>query len=816
MKIDKKCELLAPAGSFEALMAAVRAGADAVYLAGEKFGARKSAKNFTEEELTEAVRFCHIRGVKVYVAINTLVHNREIDEFKEFVDFLYKVDVDALIVQDLGMLLDIKKRLPDFEVHASTQMTLHSTEDVLFIEGLGVSRCVVARELTFGEIVKIHDNTNAQLEVFASGALCVSYSGQCLMSSMIGGRSGNRGNCAQSCRQNYEMIKDGVKIATGYLLSPKDLSTTDMKEIAHSDAIDALKIEGRLKRPEYVYAIVKVYRAMIDGKSNDEIKLLENDARKVFSRGYTGGFVSSDSKKDMLTLTQPGNVGTLVGKVLAYDSNKLRIRVRLGDELNTNDEIQIRREDYTIGARVEYLQIGSDREKTANPGQIVEMPFKKEAMVGEDVYKTVDDSLIDSLKLQFAKEIQTIEISQDIDIRVGSKVQLSVVDMDGNMVKVTSDDLVQKAQNNPIPDEKIKGALEKSGGTPYLCKSIKINKDEDAFLPISALNNLRRQALEQLDDIRAKRHADRNEEINHVGEQFEVDPDFNKAVNSVGSQQISVSVSNIAQLEAAVEAGADVAYFGDSKTLEEALEFSRKKGIQIYFKPFKILHDDKYEELEAVAPIIRKYSEAGLKTGLSAGNYGTINFAKKNGLGFVVESSLNVFNSLTFNGFENVGAKSVSISNELNIEEIQGVSKYRINDSRVCAEVSVFGMIPVMTTEYCILTNHMECGECKNTIKIKDKTGKEFRVISNESCQNTIFNSDVLFNIELADDLNRAGIDTLRFDFVDESPEFIKYIVENAREFIDGEDVEFEGVKEKTREYYDMGITHGHLRRGVE
>ena len=263
-------ELLAPAGNFEALKAAVEAGADAVYLAGSNFGARAYAGNFSPEELTKAVRFAHLRGVAVHVTVNTIVADSELDSLAEYLSFLNEVGVDAILVQDLGVAALAKRVAPKLILHASTQMTVHSLEGVQFLENMGFSRVVLAREMTLPEIEYICANSEAEIEIFMHGALCVCYSGQCLMSSMIGARSGNRGRCAQPCRLPYELIdENGTDLLEGkagtYLLSPKDLNTLELLPKLIAAGVDSLKIEGRMKRPEYVAVVVETYRAALDG-----------------------------------------------------------------------------------------------------------------------------------------------------------------------------------------------------------------------------------------------------------------------------------------------------------------------------------------------------------------------------------------------------------------------------------------------------------------------------------------------------------------------------------------------------------------------
>ena len=323
-------ELLAPAGSFEALKAAVEAGADAVYLAGEKFGARAYAENFAGEKLLEAVEFAHLRGVAIHVTVNTIIADSELDEFAEYLKFLRRANVDALLVQDLGAALLTKKFAPEIPLHASTQMTIHNSAGVRALAELGFSRAVLSRELTLDEIKKICRESPIETEIFIHGALCVCWSGQCLMSSLIGGRSGNRGRCAQPCRLPYELVDDAGKnllsSAGKYLLSPKDLNTLELLPELIETGVTSLKIEGRMKRPEYVATVVKVYRDALDknfSTPEDKRKLAQ-----IFNRDFTTAYLEKNPGKNLISDMKPNNRGVLIGRVAEVGRDKITLSGR--------------------------------------------------------------------------------------------------------------------------------------------------------------------------------------------------------------------------------------------------------------------------------------------------------------------------------------------------------------------------------------------------------------------------------------------------------------------------------------------------------
>lgn len=306
-------ELLAPAGDMECLKAAVNNGANAVYLAGKLFGARKFAKNFSNEELIEAVKYCHLYDVKMYVTVNTIIYEDEIEECLEYLAFLYNIGVDAVIVQDIGLITLIRKYLPDLEIHASTQAHTHNIEQIKLLENLGVKRVVLAREMSLEEINKL--DTNMDIEIFIHGALCISYSGQCLFSSGVLGRSGNRGECAGLCRTPFSLVEDkNIVLKDKYLLSPKEFNTTNyVKDLKQSKAY-SFKIEGRMKSPEYVGYVTKMYRNLLD---NDNYILSEEEEfnlKSLYNRGFTKGYLFNNSDKQFISLNSSNHQGVEIGK----------------------------------------------------------------------------------------------------------------------------------------------------------------------------------------------------------------------------------------------------------------------------------------------------------------------------------------------------------------------------------------------------------------------------------------------------------------------------------------------------------------------
>lgn len=396
-------EIVAPAGGEESLKAAIENGAGAVYLGGKKFGARHYAENFTNRQLEEAVKYAHSKGVKIYVTVNTLIKDSEMGELLDYLEFLSSIKADAVIVQDLGALHLMRERFPELRVHASTQMNVHNLSGVKFLEELGVKRIVLARELSLGEIKKISENSKAELEIFVHGALCFSYSGNCLFSGMLGGRSANRGRCAQACRRKYALIKsrDGsreeAKLKNAkYLLSMKELCSAEILPEIVSSGVRALKIEGRMKRAEYVAVVVGIYRRLLNRIKEGNFYITEEEKKEllqIFNRGFTDGYLTGE-RKDMINPITCDNVGIEIGKVVA--KNGSRIRVKLFDDLNNGDGIEIALRNRTIGKSINF---------NARSSEIVEIELKNAAEVlsGSAVYKTNDAALIKKAQKSYAE-----------------------------------------------------------------------------------------------------------------------------------------------------------------------------------------------------------------------------------------------------------------------------------------------------------------------------------------------------------------------------------------------------------------------------
>ena len=802
-------ELLAPVGSFDALKAAVQNGANAVYLGGKDFSARASANNFDREELIEAVKYAHIRDVRVFVTTNTLIKQDEIEDFVEYAKFLYDIDVDALIMQDIGVAMLIHELLPDFELHASTQMVAHSLEDVQYLESIGFKRVVLARELTVDEIKYICDNTNVDIEIFVHGALCVCYSGGCLMSSMIGNRSGNRGRCAQPCRQKYTMIdiSTGEEIHNNgdYLLSTKDLNTIEEIDKIIDTGVLSLKIEGRMKKPEYVATVIKSYRDAIDEyettkKVNISDETME-DLYTIFNRKFTKGLILGEVGEEVMNSNVPNNQGLYVGKVVDYNKKAKRLKIKLEGTLKKGDGINLG--GGTIGRIIK----GKDIAQIGYKGETIELDFIGEAKKNQLVFKTSDTDLIDRAQKTYTqdKEFAKSLIDAEISIKLGSYPELRLIDKNKNIVSVQGDKLVEKALKVALSEEKIETQIKKLGNTPYEIDQLKINLDEGVSMPISLINQMRREAIELLDNARisVKGRMYKDNDIKYSPKIY--------SRNADNKSKIRVKVNNIEALKSILNLDIDMIYYEDVSTIEQAMTMANANNKKLIYSAPRIVRNREYKRLEK--------SDEYCKDHVQISALGQVKYYKENSesVKFDVDYYLNPFNSETINHYKKEGAETVCISQELNLHEIKETTQY--TDLEI--ETVAYGYIPMMLSEYCPMgvvarscKKDKRCANCKESkYVLRDFKGEEYRVSQDIFCRSTIYNSSANCLINNLDELSEAGINIFRLDFTHETPELIEKITES---FIDVIENDFVADAKSLEVFEDMDTTLGHLYKGVE
>ena len=483
-----KHELLAPAGNMECLKQAIFSGADAVYVGCKKFGARKFAGNFTNDEIIEAIKLCHLYGVKIYATMNTLVKNDEVDSFLNQVEFLHKNGIDAILIQDFGMLCLVLEKYPNLEVHASTQANTSSKETAELFYKLGVKRVVFSREMSLEEINSI--DVPIEKEVFVHGALCICYSGCCLMSSQIGHRSGNLGECAGSCRLPYTLKHNGKILANNkYLLSTKELNTsTNFKELLESNIL-CFKIEGRMKSPEYVGFITRFYRNLIDNYEQTNIKEANSELKTIFNRGFTTGHLFNCTEEELMNTKSPNHIGLQIGKVIEVTKDK--IKIKLDKPLNQEDGIRFLNSNK--GLIVNYLY--NKNKKLVNTATDICYIDNKIGLTENDIVcKTIDYNLNKSLKELPSRKIP---VTITVEAHISKNLSIELIDDQNNKISLQGN-IVEKARTEAITQERIKQQASKLGNTPFECQNVHLKCDEEIFISIKELNDIRRSAVEKL------------------------------------------------------------------------------------------------------------------------------------------------------------------------------------------------------------------------------------------------------------------------------------------------------------------------------
>lgn len=809
MSARNKPELLAPAGSMESLKAAVNNGCDAVYLGGKLFSARQFAGNFSLEELEEACDYCHLRGVKVYVTINTLYKDEELKELLGFVGKLYKMGVDALIIQDSGAAKLIRENYPDLPLHASTQMTANSLEDVRYWESLGFSKIVLSRELSLEEISEITQQAEAEIETFIHGALCVCYSGQCLMSSILGGRSGNRGRCAQTCRLPYTLYKGADKLQEGYLLSPKDIQTVTILPQLIEAGIASLKIEGRMKNPEYVAGVTGIYRKYIDlyfddpdhyQVSSEDIKALT----QLFNRGgFTEGYYTSAGGKDMMSIERPKTWGLKVGIVDSYIPKHNRVTIRTREALVPGDGIEI----WTA----KEPHVGTNISKASKAGEVISLAIEGEIQKNDVVYRTYGKALNDALRKTWEKDSRKKSIWGLLKAKKGQPLALQLWDMSGSNIYVTGD-MVESAANQPTSLEKLKQQIEKMGATSFVLEALEIDGDDDIYVSVGALNQLRRMAVEALEEAILKK-SKRQEVQKGIKEEKEKS-------SYILQKKLHALVTEFSQLEAIVGTkGLKVIYFEASAEMErmlpQALKLSNSFDVSLYAALPKISRQWRKDIEDSMVERLKKTEIDGFLV-RSAGQFGLV---KDSGKKITVDYTLNVMNEEGVAFWKQQGADSVCLSVEANLKEINAMG------DKDC-EMVVYGYLPLMKTQQCPIGNftgekegHFYCSEKNNTelYFLKDRKGLKFPLMTDcERCVCTVLNSKPLFTLKFYDEILESVTGSVRLEFTKEGIGRAARITKAYAEMTQDPNKISSETRSLLEEMREKGNTKGHFFRGVE
>ncbi len=803
--MNNKVELLAPVGSMESLYAAIQNGANAVYLGGKLFNARQNASNFDYDELEKAVTYAHLRDVRVYVTANILIDDSEMEEVIDYIKFLYKINVDAVIVQDLGLASLIRDFFPDMEVHGSTQMTINNLSGAEFLKDMGFTRVVLARETPIEEIKYIHENSSIELEAFIHGALCVSYSGQCLMSSMIGGRSGNRGNCAQPCRMPSTLVDSKGNAFPDWerkhILSPMDLNTLEDIEKIVDSGIMSLKIEGRMKRPEYVATVVKNYRKALDQGSASLTNKDKKDVEQIFNRGFTKGLMLGDFGRDFISSDRPDNRGSLVGRVERAD--KYKVYIALDEDVNEGDGLEFELESG------EYKGMRSPIDGRKGRTMILEKPgyILKDTLV----YKSSSRELLEDAKASYEEDKIKYPIDMEIDIRIGENPKL-LVRSNGKRGTSISDKIVEKAERLGLSEDRIREQLSKLGDTTYNLNDIKINLDENSYLPVSVLNSLRRQAIEEMDslveDENKKSPIDEEDYIEKKKKVFSTKRQTKKEENL-----LSVKLSNINQFNQLDLDKIDRVYLNFRDNLKMAIKKAKENKKEVYISTEKILYQEDLEELGKLLKPIEKIID-----GVSVGNLGTLKYIQDNfNLKIHGDMGLNIFNSHTLKFLNKVGLESMTYSPELTLNQIRTIE----DNSNIKTEAIIYGHLVVMTTKNCPMSlvkgckDDSGCESCEfaKAYAIKDRIGVNFQMERKETFTN-IYNAVPLMVLDNLKEIYNSGVSMGRLDFTLETTNIRdtqKAYYDYAKGLIS--DIEARDFIEDFR--FNKSITNGHYFRGV-
>lgn len=827
----RNIELLLPAGKPESLKAAAANGADAVYLAGNRYGARAGAGNFNESEMRAAVKLCKKEGIRIYVTMNTLIADEEMADALDYVKFLYDLGIDGLIVQDIGLAGVIKKILPDFRLHGSTQLTIHNVRGAQWAYDYGFKRVILSRELTLAEIRLIHGEVpDLELEVFCHGALCISYSGQCLMSSLIGGRSGNRGQCAQPCRLAYELVDAYGKVKNTkplHLLSPRDLNTLEELGDLLDAGITSLKVEGRMRRPEYVASVGRVYRRAVDRVLAGEPAIAGHDqmiVKQVFNRDFTPGYLHGNPGLALMSHQKPNNRGLFLGRVKKTDGKI--ITLSLDNDLSIDDGIEIWvKVGGRLGSTVSDLRVNKENVTTAQKGETCEIMLPGRISVGDRVFKTYDSKLMRKAMNSYEDLDSDIPIHFTVIGRKGENLTVVARDAFGHEVKVISPYVVEEAKSHPTDYEMVKKQLSRLGGSGYALHGLVLAIEGNVMLPTSVLNQVRRDIVVQFDDlIFAVYPAVKNYKFQ---EEKKAALQINDERKKNNEPLLNVKVADLYQLKAALEGGADQVCFAphfafafpDKAAQEELKALNERYENQLIYTLPQISQNEKdkyfYRQLENAIG-------CGFTT-LMVGQAADIRLKEKYPEIETINAdfSANVFNRYTAEELFDMGFASVTASLEMTKEQLERFSKGRGE-----REVLVHGAMHMMISRHCLIgamegkdKTKVPCGiHCHGCrYYLKDRMGMLFPVVGDLYHNMHIFNCRELCLIDELDALKGFSAWRIEGQFYDigSLKEIVSLYKTGREQVLFGAEYQRELLMEELKKYPNSGFTKGHFHRGV-
>lgn len=709
-------ELLAPAGSMDSFFAATSNGADAIYFGLNLYSARAYANNFTLDECKFIVNYAHLRNIKVYCTMNTILLEKELEDAYKTVDELAKIGVDGIIVQDLALINYITENYASLEAHISTQVGIDDLDGIKYVESLGAKRVVLAREVSIDKIKEFKKLVNIEIETFIHGALCVSYSGNCFWSGLIGLRSGNRGRCVGCCRKLYALKENDQILNKSYLYSMRDLNTS--KNIEDLKIVDSLKIEGRMKEPSYVAGIVRYYRNILDGKDANQEDLLKN-----FQRTFTNGYILNESPDNITNIDKPNNFGFPIGKVEKIEKGK--VIIKLTSPVNQFDQIRIG--NYQEEISYPLVKIYDNKGKLLNSSDTYITIFLKEKVkVGDIVYKTKDVKYLEDISKTYPQEFKRLPLDINVLALINKPLTLSTK-FNNLKIEVKSDILVSEAINHSVTLNNFNDLLSKLNDTPYVLNKLNIKMDNNIFIPLKIISNLKRELIDKLNEERTKINVLRKEPAKLLVPKYELK-----------KQQIACEVETIEQYNACLNMGIDIIYY-KNKVLRNNSKFV----------------DDDY---------------------LLVGGLNSLeHYNDKSKL--ITDYSLNIVNSDSLALLLSQGVKRVTLSYELSEKDINELIEGFVNKYNTLPnlEMIVYGRQKLLHSKYCPLKRLGMCGKCK-TNKYEINDGMEsFPLMFNNDCTTFILNSKTL---NLIDELNKLNkISVFRLSFTIESGAEVKDII---------------------------------------
>ena len=812
-RVCKIPELLSPAADMLCLTAAVENGCDAVYVGGKNFSARRGATNFTREELCRAVEYCHLRGVRIYVAINTLYKQHELDDLYEFIEGVYTAGADAFITADFGVSTRIVKIFRDIEIHASTQMSVSTYDGATFMQTHGFSRVVLAREMPIDEVRRISNELNISTEIFVQGSLCYAYSGQCLMSGLIGGRSGNRGQCAQPCRLKYALKKGDKTLADGHLLSMRDLNTLSILPDIVDAGVTSLKIEGRQKSAQYVAASTRAYRHALDaiasGSENTHSVSDEDSLARVFSRGgkYTTGYLSLGSSPELVCKDTPKHRGPAVGRITKAEAGTYSFNAT--EALIPGDGIEMfTKSGESVGAAVNAY---------AAPGENFEFSMNASLELGAVVYKSYDKATMEALSKTFNRPLRKLTIYADVAAKLGESVGLSL--SLGEHSVFGEYGMVQRADSAPVSRETILERLSKTGDTPFNIEFRHVDIDDGIFVPVSHLNNLRRMMCETFTEIFL--NAGRREPASGAYA-FVYGAIGENVAPEAGQAKLSVYTYEAEQLDAVLNVPGVARYYCEArpmfmKNIEAYASRAHSVGAQLFVALPSAAGSDAIRSIVAEA-------EVSSADGYLITNWGHFAATDESGKLRAAGSQLNATNHATWLELRDL-VSTVTLSPELTIDEVATF------DEASC-EVVIHGRHTAYLTKMCPVKQahsnnggNAGCGvraetpSFEDVYTLVDRKGLQLPILcSCEHGYSAILNGQCLSMLDRMHDISQLRVGYLRLSFTTETPDIAAAVTRTYAEAVlskHGKAAQSVNFSSDVTQHYDESFTHGYFYRGI-